>query len=90
MFTLIMRSFCVGLTFLVGALYASGFAFAFWASRSEPPAQQGPQLEIGWDLVTTYQHAPMMIKLLPLGFFLVGFLVGYRYFSRALPGKQAR
>jgi len=88
MFTLILRSFCVGLAFLVGAVCAGGFAFAFWASRNGPLARQGSQQEVGWDLVAMYQHGPMMIKLLPLGFFLVGFLVGYRYFSRALPDRQ--
>ena len=87
MFILILRSICVGVAFLVVSVFLGGFALAFWASRSEPPPEHGGQLEIGWDLVTLYHNTSILIKLLPLGFFLVGFVVGYRYFSRALPGS---
>jgi len=87
MFTVILRSVCVGIAFLVVSAFAGGFAFALWFSRNLPAA---PQQEVGWDLVTMYRNMSSTTRLLPLFFFAVGFLVGYRYFSRSLQDKRAR
>ena len=91
----VLRSVCVGIAFVVGAIVLIVFvglplAFYFFSSRL-PQAPEGGQREVGWDLVTMYHNSPMEVVVLPLvtllAIFLAGFLLGFRHFSHSLANK---
>jgi hypothetical protein len=84
MFIIILRSICVGIAFVVGAIAISvfvGLPLAMYFLSRNAPAGGG---EIGWDLVTMFRNSPMSAPLVPMAIFAVGFLVGFRYFSRSI------
>ena len=45
------------------------------------PSQPG-EPEVGWDLVIMAHQVPFWVWLIPLAFFAIGFLIGFRYFSK--------
>jgi hypothetical protein len=87
MFKLILRSTCVGIASIVLAAFASvfvGIAFAIVDSWRNP--HQPGEPEVGWDLITMAHNNPAVAKLIPavaVAAFVIGFLIGFRYFSMA-------
>jgi len=83
--TIILRSTCVGIASIVMAGVASMFVGGMIAAYRTPALPGEP--EVGWDLVTTLHNYPKLSALLPwavLGVFVIGFLIGFRYFSRTV------
>ena len=88
MFTVVLRSVCVGISALVGTLLFGLFVVLpvtlYFLSRAVPPAAGG---EVGWDLVTMAHNQPgavRVIALLAILVFTVGYYFGFRYFSKSL------
>ena len=87
MFTVVLRSIRVGIAFVIAAIAIGvlvGLLLAIyflWRNGSEGGG------EIGWDLVAMYHNSPMSAKLVPLAIFAVGFLVGFRCFSRSMVNR---
>jgi hypothetical protein len=84
MFIAILRSVCAGIASVVLAAALTMFvgvplAMLFQAGNSPP----GQEPEVGWDLITMWHGYPLSTKLVPALVFVVGFLIGFRYFSRA-------
>ncbi|HXZ12616.1 MAG TPA: hypothetical protein VEG64_09505 [Candidatus Sulfotelmatobacter sp.] len=88
MSVVILRSVCVGVaTMVLGfpvVVIFGLFIATQYLTRNEPSVNGG---EIGWDLVTLAHNYPAASILLPLALFMVGFLLGYRVFSRSLAKK---
>lgn len=88
MFTVVLRSVCVGIAALVAAALLGifiGLPVAFYfLSRTAAPEGGG---EVGWDLVSLTHNLPANSILVPLVIFAVGFLFGFRYFSKSLAHK---
>ena len=82
MFTLILRSICVGIASVVITAIAGGFIAAIVAISIGLLRQPPGGGEVGWDLVTMAHNLPAIWILLPLGIFAIGFLLGFRYFSK--------
>ncbi len=88
MFKLILRSTCVGIASIVLAAFAAPFiALAYVVVYSWRNPQQSGELEIGWDLITLRHNHPLPVVVIPLAVFVVGFFIGFRYFSKT-PTQQ--
>jgi len=73
MLTLVIRSVCVGIAAIVMAV-----------AMLRPSPAGAP--EVGWDLVVNLHDHPGLtigIMLAALLVFMIGFVIGWRYFSRA-------
>jgi hypothetical protein len=85
MLTLLIRSVCVGIAAI--GIAAIGGAFIGWTMavamlKPSPPGSP----EVGWDLVVMLHDHPGLATDLLLGasiVFVVGFVIGWRYFSGA-------
>lgn len=88
MLTVILRSACCGIAAVVVGMFLGTFAALFvvsyFASKSVAAAGDG---EVGWDLVSMAHNMSSGWMLLPLLFFAVGFLIGFRHFSKSLATK---
>jgi hypothetical protein len=83
---LILRSFCVGIASVALAGFIGGFiALSLLFFNSSATSQSGDQ-DVGWDLVTVVPDVSPWSYIVPLVLFAIGFLVGFRYFSK----RQAR
>jgi hypothetical protein len=85
MFTVVLRSVCVGIAALVAAAFLGiliGLPIGLYVlSRTVPPEGGG---EVGWDVVSLAHSFPAASILVPLLIFAVGFFFGFRYFSKSL------
>jgi hypothetical protein len=79
-----LRSFCVGIAAVVLAAFVSPPVYLFYLSKDVSTSGGG---EVGWDLLTIYHNAWLRLWLIALLIFAVGFLFGFRYFSKHLAGK---
>jgi hypothetical protein len=88
MFKVILRSTCVGIASIVLAAFASFFiAIAFAIVDLWRIPQQPSEPEVGWDLITAWHGNPAVAKLIPVvavAAFAIGFLIGFRHFSKSL------
>ncbi|MFZ3199722.1 MAG: hypothetical protein ACLQMT_10890 [Candidatus Acidiferrales bacterium] len=82
MSALILRSICVGIASVVITAIAGGFIAVIVAISIGLLRQSSGGAEVGWDLVTMAHNLPTIWILLPLGVFAIGFLLGFRYFSK--------
>jgi hypothetical protein len=83
---LILRSFAVGIASVALAGFVGGFiALSLSRFNSSASSQAGDQ-QVGWDLIVFARNDWPWIYVLPLAVFAIGFLIGFRYFSR----RQAR
>lgn len=84
MFTIILRSACVGIAFLVAALFIGVPVMltvaTYYLERNSGHQSDG---EVGWDLVTMAHLSPVSSVILPLLIFALGFVFGFRYFSKS-------
>jgi hypothetical protein len=79
---LILRSLCVGIASVALAGCVSGFiALSLWSFNSSAAPPSGGQ-EVGWDLMVLARHGSPWIYIVPLALFAIGFLIGFRYFSK--------
>lgn len=85
MFTVVLRSLCVGIAALAAAAFI-GLPVAFYFLSRTTPAPEGGG-EVGWDLISLTHNLPATSILVPLVIFAVGFLFGFRYFSKSLARK---
>jgi hypothetical protein len=85
---LILRSICVGIAFLVAALFV-GVPVMLTVATYYLERNSGHQWggEVGWDLVTMAHNSPVSSILLPLLIFALGFIFGFRYFSKSMARK---
>jgi hypothetical protein len=88
MFTVVLRSVCVGIATLVGVTCLGLFVVLpvrlHFVSKHEARAGGA---EVGWDLVTMAHNQPGTVKLigmLALLVFAVGYYLGFRQFSKSL------
>jgi hypothetical protein len=85
MFTVVLRSVCAGIVALVGATLVGLFVVLpvtlYFLTKRVAPAGGG---QVGWDLVTVAHNLPANSLLVPLVIFALGFLFGFRYFSKSL------
>jgi len=82
MFTVVLRSVCCGVAGAVLSLPAYMAAILLYVSRHTPPLPPGVTGEVGWDLISIVHNGPVAVSVWLLAAFAVGFLVGFRYFSR--------
>jgi hypothetical protein len=83
-FTIILRSVCVGIASVVGAILLGvfvGLPVAFYLLSRGPATEGGG--EVGWDLVSVAHNYAVPSVLFPLFIFVIGFYVGFRHFSRS-------
>jgi hypothetical protein len=76
----VLRSFCVGIATLVAALFVGPFLLFLYLNIQSPPSPGGGQ--IGWDFLTMFHNLGPQAFLVPLTIFTIGFLFGFRYFSK--------
>ena len=85
MLIVILRSIAAGINGVVlataGAIFV-GLPLALYLHAGNSPSGEGP--EVGWDLVIMSHDYPISSKLIPALAFAIGFLVGFRYFSKSL------
>ncbi|MGH9700198.1 MAG: hypothetical protein ACRD5R_00515 [Candidatus Acidiferrales bacterium] len=85
------RCILVGLvtTFIGTCLYAMGMMAWGMASISglRPNGQQGG--EVGWDVVSMWHNVGIEVFVLPAIFFIIGFLLAYRSYSRLSASRRA-
>ncbi|HXX45408.1 MAG TPA: hypothetical protein VEJ38_11815 [Candidatus Acidoferrales bacterium] len=87
MLTLVIRSVCVGIAAIAIAAIGGAFiggAVAIAIAMLKPSPANAP--EVGWDLVVMLKDHPGLttgLKLAALLAFIIGFVFGWRYFSRA-------
>jgi len=87
-FTVILRSFCVGIAAVVAAFFAWMFGALFlglYLIRKVHPPAGG---EVGFDLVTLVHNSPISAKVLAPVAFVIGFAAAFRYFSRPPRGAK--
>jgi hypothetical protein len=81
---LVLRSVCVGIASVALAAFIGGFialSLLFMNSSAQPGGEEaGPRTM----LIAHYHLVPAVV--IPLVIFAIGFLAGYRYFSK----RQAR
>jgi ethanolamine transporter EutH len=88
MFTVILRSVCVGIVAVLVGVPLAAIAGLTIATQILLRYQHlDAEGSVGWDLVTIAHNYPVTTTLFPLIVFAVGFLFGYRYFSRSLVKK---
>jgi hypothetical protein len=85
MFTVILRSTCVGIASVIAALAISILVGSLIAAHSMPG--NSGDTEVGWDLLTIEHTLPIAWILLPMAAFAIGFCFGFRHFSRSLVRK---
>jgi hypothetical protein len=83
MVKIILRSMAAGIAGIVLALTVAMFvgvplALLFQARTTSP----GQEPEVGWDLIAMSSQYPVATKVIPAAVFVIGFLIGWRYFSR--------
>jgi hypothetical protein len=81
----VLRSFCVGIATLVAALFVGPVLFFLYLIIQSPPSPGGGS--VGWDVGTMVHNLGPLALLAPLTIFSIGFLFGFRYFSKQLAGK---
>jgi nucleoside permease NupC len=83
--TVILRSVCVGVAFVVTAIFLSIFVGLPIASIFLPKdeAAQGG-VSVGWDLVSIAHNSSATTIIVTLIVFAAGFLFGYRHFSKSM------
>jgi hypothetical protein len=83
MFTIVLRSICVGIAFVVGAFFIGIFLgipiVLYIVTRNANHFESG---EVGWDLVTLAHNYPVRSILVPSLIFVIGFIFGFRHFSK--------
>jgi hypothetical protein len=88
MFKVILRSTCVGIASIALAAFASVLiAIAFAVVDLWRIPQQPSEPEVGWDLITVWHGNPAAAKLITVvavAAFAIGFLIGFRYFSKSV------
>ena len=57
-------------------------AIMLYLSRHTPPIPPGVTGEVAWDVISIVHHGPVAVGVWRLAAFAVGFLVGFRYFSK--------
>jgi hypothetical protein len=79
----LLRSVCVGVAAVIGAMFLWVIAVLFWAAK---PLTTGPRPagEYGFDLVTLIHNFPISAKIVAVAAFVIGFGLGLRRFGRAL------
>jgi hypothetical protein len=85
MFTVVLRSVCCGVAgavLSVPAFIVAIFLYVSWHTPLAPPELAGKG-EVGWDLLTMVHNAPVTIGIWLLAAFAIGFLSGFRFFSRS-------
>jgi hypothetical protein len=80
MLKIILRSVCAGVAAVALGTFIVGFIALSLAAMSTP--SQPGEAEVGWDLITFAHQWPLWVWLFPLAFFAIGFLIGFRYFSK--------
>ncbi len=88
MFTVILRSTCVGIATTVAVCCIATFvwlAIAMHSVAKHAAAEGGG--EVGWDVVSLWHNTPPAVLLFPVLVFAIGFLIGLRYFSKSLPRR---
>jgi hypothetical protein len=82
--TVVLRSVCCGIAGAVISLPGYIFAIIWYVSRNTPPIVGGETArgEVGWDLMTIVQNAPVVTGAWVLAAFAIGFFLGVRYFSK--------
>ena len=85
--TAILRSVCVGVALAAGATVLAAFVgiavSIYWIADNSPPTPPG--VEVGYDLVTMVRNWGISwttVFVFAVVVFSIGFLVGFRYFSR--------
>jgi hypothetical protein len=88
MFSIILRSVCVGIAALIGLILFGLFVVFpisfYFLNKGVAPAGDG---EVGWDLVIVAHNQPaatILVALLALLVFAGGFYFGFRYFSKSM------
>lgn len=84
MFTIILRSVCVGIAILVAVIVVGipvGLMIATFFLANSTGHEGGA--EVGWDLVTLAHDYRITSILVPLLIFALGFIFGFRYFSKS-------
>ncbi|MFZ0522668.1 MAG: hypothetical protein WAN14_18155 [Candidatus Acidiferrales bacterium] len=87
MFTVILRSVCCGIVALAAVIFLGIVALifvGFYLALKNPHPGGGV---VGWDVVSIFHNTFGTILLLPLLIFAVGFLLGFRHFSKSLASK---
>jgi hypothetical protein len=84
----IIQSTCFGIASVVLSAFVIGFIGFSLAAISTPSSSPDTGQEVGWDLVALARGLPSWVWLFPLGFFAVGFLIGYRYFLKPQERKE--
>ena len=84
---LILRAACVGVAAVVIAGAVIGFV-GFSLAAMNPSNSPDTGQEVGWGLIPLASGLPLWVWLFPLAFFAIGFIIGYRYFSKR-QNKQA-
>jgi hypothetical protein len=82
----VLRSFCVGVAALVAALFVSPLLLNIYVIIQSPPSPPGGG-QVGWDVLTIFHNVGPLALLVPLTIFGIGFLVGFRYFSKQVASK---
>jgi hypothetical protein len=77
---LILQSACVGFASVIVAAFVVGFIALSLSAMSTPSPDTGN--EAGWDVLAVVKGVPLWVWLFPLAFFAIGFLIGFRYFSK--------
>jgi hypothetical protein len=79
MFTVVLRSACVGIAAVIVSAVLGVFVGGFILARNAPMGQ----VEVGWDLVSMAHNTSPDFLLLPLLIFAIAFALAFRSFSRS-------
>jgi uncharacterized membrane protein len=84
MFTVLLRSACCGVAGAVLSVPAYIVAIFVYVSRHTPPLppEMAGKGEVGWDVLTMVHNGPVAFSVWLLAAFAIGFLLGFRYFSK--------
>jgi hypothetical protein len=80
----VLRSVCCGVAATVVSAPGYIAAMIWWVSRNMPPVPgvQAGEGEVGWDLMSFVHNGPGVTAFWFLAAFAIGFLLGFRYFSK--------
>lgn len=88
MFTVILRSVCVGIAATVlGAVCSIFIEVGIAMHHAVKAPSDGP--EVGWEIVVLPRERPALSFGVPLVAFVIGFAVGFRYFFKARTNETA-
>jgi hypothetical protein len=87
MFIVLLRSVCCGIAALVVAMFSGIFIALCVGSYFVAKNVNSGGGEVGWDLVSMAHNMSSGWLLLPVLVFAVGFLIGFRHFSKSLGTK---